>query len=686
MSYTFNFNPDSHSDVDQLGFAPYITTLSSMICDRNFKTPFCIGVYGEWGSGKTSFMRILSNKLKVDGKNPRIIPVWFNPWRYEKEEHLIIPFFKIVEQELDNYLKENKGIADEVVKNIIAAKEKIGDTAASLAFGMTFNLGIIKFDTSKAAAREEQLKKRREDESSSETKKYSSLYFNTIKELTDVIKEDSFRIAIFIDDLDRCLPENAIRLMEAIKLFLDIEGYIFVIGVDKAVVEKGIAYHYRHLDFNHDETGSGKKEKTTTIKSRDYLDKMIQFPLELPPIEPAKKIGYIKSLLGKEDDENLEYKEHAKIIESGIGSNPRKLKRYINLLAFIARHADTIKTSIENDPEVDKKHKKLIKENFIPVLYIKWSIILFAFPEVYSDIKGNPDRLLELQQLAISNDGVTEESGQLAISERLKSVLSVGNQFAPDRWLLNTFIYLTMATKVSEALEKEEKGYSLNLKPGDMVRIPSGSFLYGDNKIKKEIDYDYYMGAFPVTNAEYEEFIKAVPECKPPNDWGKEKRTFPEGKGNHPVTTVNWHDAKAYCEWKSNIDPEKYTYRLPTEEEWEKAARGTDGREYPWGNEFDKEKCNSQESGNNGSTDVTRHPQGKSPYGCHDMAGNVWEWCADKWHKSGDHRVLRGGCWRNDAGGVRSAYRYGNNPGFRDGDVGFRLSRGQEKQEQQAGA
>jgi formylglycine-generating enzyme required for sulfatase activity len=223
--------------------------------------------------------------------------------------------------------------------------------------------------------------------------------------------------------------------------------------------------------------------------------------------------------------------------------------------------------------------------------------------------------------------------------------------------------------------------------PNNMVYIPPGQFIMGQtNDIRiVHIEKGFFMDKYRVTNAQFCAFLnERGNQSERGAEWidlegghGKEKCRIRKdgnryvvdpGFEEHPVIYVSWYGARAYAEWAGK--------RLPTEEEWEKAARGIDGRVYPWGNEFDKEKCNTDESEIRHTTPVKKYPEGRSPHGCLDMAGNVWEW-TDSWHderKLG--KVLRGGSWYGNWLNARCASRGWYIPGDRNYGLGFRCARG----------
>ena len=144
-------------------------------------------------------------------------------------------------------------------------------------------------------------------------------------------------------------------------------------------------------------------------------------------------------------------------------------------------------------------------------------------------------------------------------------------------------------------------------------------------------------------------------------------------KDDHPIVNVNWDDAQAYCAWAG--------VKLPTEQQWEKAARGTEGRKYPWGNEWDATKCanatNHYTSHTEGTAPVGSYPQGASPYGVLDMAGNVCQWCEDNYDTTTDRRVIRGGSWSwRNTDYFRASNRLNLLPKGTGIDYGFRCAAG----------
>ncbi|UCF62562.1 MAG: SUMF1/EgtB/PvdO family nonheme iron enzyme [Anaerolineaceae bacterium] len=193
---------------------------------------------------------------------------------------------------------------------------------------------------------------------------------------------------------------------------------------------------------------------------------------------------------------------------------------------------------------------------------------------------------------------------------------------------------------------------------GSMICISAGVFLYGEGKERLELP-EFWIARAPVTNAEYAQFVIAT-AYEPPSHW--KAGVPPDEILNHPVTHVSWNDAMAYAEWVGK--------RLPTEEEWEKAARGLEGWAYPWG-EWEEGCCNTKEAGVGTTTPVGLYsPKGDSPYGCVDMAGNVLEWTASM---DGKYQILRGGAYNHGQELAYSAFRIRHKPSYRYRNIGFRV-------------
>jgi sulfatase modifying factor 1 len=284
-----------------------------------------------------------------------------------------------------------------------------------------------------------------------------------------------------------------------------------------------------------------------------------------------------------------------------------------------------------------------------------------------------------------------------------------------------------------------------------LVRIPAGEFLMGSDELVEEkkstVDYEiqlnkvhiskefwsatytapaidevktfpnefpqhmvsleeYWIGKYPLTVAQYGAFVSESGRLSKAEKGGEvygetgEKWALiqganwrkPRGAGNgvqnkqdHPVTCINWDDAVEYCKWLSQLTGK--TFRLPSEAEWEKAARGTDGRYYPWGNDVpDKKRCNFKMNVGDTTPVGVYSPQGDSPYGCADMAGNVDEWTHSLLHAYPYHaddgredensrrdRYIRGGSFGHNLNAVRCARRHPWHPGYCTNDAGFRV-------------
>jgi formylglycine-generating enzyme len=216
-----------------------------------------------------------------------------------------------------------------------------------------------------------------------------------------------------------------------------------------------------------------------------------------------------------------------------------------------------------------------------------------------------------------------------------------------------------------------------NAKDGaEMLYVPAGEFTMGAGKTEHKVTLDgFWMYKTPVTVAQYKKFCA---------DTGRKMPNEPQYKwrDTDPMTVVKWDDAAEYAKWAG--------VSLPTEAQWEKAARGTDGRRYPWGNTWDPSKCiNSAKIQQNGPSPVGSCPGGESPYGLVDMVGNVWQWCADYYTATyfeadkpaknptgpatGNNRVMRGGGWDfNSIGYFETTLRFDFTPNRAEKYTGFR--------------
>ena len=221
----------------------------------------------------------------------------------------------------------------------------------------------------------------------------------------------------------------------------------------------------------------------------------------------------------------------------------------------------------------------------------------------------------------------------------------------------------------------------------DWVEISEGEFIYGEKDKQQRLSIGTFsISRFPVTNRQFQAFVKAGGYEN--DQWweGLKKPELPSHswiEANRPVESIDWYESNAFCRWLSAETCEDI--RLPTEQQWEKAARGAEGNEYPWGDEYISGYANtsSEEPTLDETSAVGIYPQGKSLHEVLDMSGNVFEWCLNKYEKaddittdlSNDSRVVRGGSWICSTGHCRSSFRYDRRPDSRNYNLGFRLVR-----------
>ena len=749
---------------DRLGFTPYVEAITNLVLDGHTETPLTMGVFGPWGSGKTSLMHMVKDGIE-DGSIPDdpYPIVWFDAWKYDKEDALwrallirVLEALRPAEpagkasnneyeklsQELDDLQgslyqiveREEMGQLkfdwDDLAKGVIKGGIQIGLGFLPVAGGVLSN--ILKNEKQDGKATEhltdfitgierERHKVFRNHVTSLE--QFQSDFQSLVKKH---VVDKHKKLVVFIDDLDRCLPEKAVEVLEAIKLFLDVPGCIFVLGIDRNVIARGVEIRYREQGQALD--GERREE---LIDGRKYLQKIIQLPFQIPVIDPKQLARYVNELT------NWPHEKCADVFGKTLEDNPRQIKRTVNSFLLLWRLRDAMLQSGNPD-------QKAAMEQISPVRLAKVTAIQQAVDRFYQLIKrqplflgqleahfrsssvgrGDPEQETTQPQQSVSfqlPEALEAHAGNPVLKEIL-SLYEPDDPLAPDSEGVS---FTIQGATQAESLSTEKLRIYFTLSgstegeeatPLDLqsvipttVKVPAGEFLMGATEQEfKDLGVDlrqqempehtvmvsaYEIGVYPILNYQYQAFVEANPD-KSPQGW--DGIDYPEGKDNHPVVNVSWEDASAYCVWLS--EQTGRDYRLPTEAQWEKAARGTDGRYFPWGKEWDASKLNSRlkpDGSEKKDRDTTPagmfSPVGDSPYGCADMVGNVWEWCAD-WYdenlykiregtvvsdpevpEEGNLRVLRGGSFSLDHCYCRCAVRFFNLPNYLSGNLGFRI-------------
>jgi len=707
-------------------FKEYSTTFARMIAAKRTRTPLVLGINGKWGSGKTTLLRLIKHKLDSSqhlGKNlskvefvgkaeeeknvlenfRRCRTVWFNAWKYADEDSLLAALIRAILEEM------SRGDLKDKLKRLMAEKdqERYDVIAAFLgAFSLKFGAADFGIDLNKY-------------KTDAPFKAHTAFFdhFNAafeqllavwVHDTLDArrIDPDKGVLAVFIDDLDRCLPAKTVQVLEAVKLFLDKHGVAFVIGADEDVIRRAVEAHYQN-------------EKITGVEAGDYLDKIFQIRFPLPPLRSVQVGDYMRAGLSLPPD----LQNSIDLILAGTETNPRRIKTTLNYLQVnwaLLKNSGQASDDLQADflrwllielasAEADKPELSFAnRARGIEDLELRFKFIADAL---------NWARNIDSTEFAEKNAALIGTFRDYERFPRLRRVLRQGgfsdkvtanvldrfvywSALAPEAPVSESVAGLVLGEVSEPKVEVEDMGFVAGPVRGEVIggiefaEIPAGKFLMGstadnpnagdDEKPQHTVDipYAYRIGRYLVTNAQYRAFAEATK-----TGWKT------EAPDDHPAVQVNWNDAVAFCAWltdelrQSGELSQSDVIRLPTEAEWEKAARGEFGNEYPWGNEWDASKCNTYEGGKGGTTPVGAYsPAGDSPYGAADMAGNVWEWCSSLLKpypykledgredlKAGGNRVLRGGAWYDRRQYARVALRNWHNPHFRLGGYGFRV-------------
>lgn len=304
---------------------------------------FAIGIFGGWGSGKTTLMRAIEKKATAPRIAGSVVPVWFNAWRYEREEHLIVPLLDTLRDALFNWANERKGDPG-VREKAIHAAAVAGKAARAIFAGVTLKAkspswmgGLdVGFDGSKFLS---EIRQDNDEQAANTPQSFYHASFKAMKEAFDsfVVDEQRVmkrRIVVFVDDLDRCLPQNALQVLESMKLFFDLDGFIFVVALDRKVVERVIEAKYGGPGWATATSASGEPEPT--IQGSEYIKKIFQVPFALPPVALDQLDEFMDALaagLPADQAEDLQnrVRPHLDYVVGATGRvNPREVKRFVN--------------------------------------------------------------------------------------------------------------------------------------------------------------------------------------------------------------------------------------------------------------------------------------------------------------------------------------------------------------------
>ncbi|WP_172838128.1 KAP family P-loop NTPase fold protein [Terriglobus roseus] len=407
---------------DYLSFERYTDPLIEILSDPNAETPFTVGIFGAWGSGKSSLLQMLDEKLEA--KDPKgFVRVHFNPWVYRGEKNILIPLLHTLQDTLE----------EDVMHRFTESAKKIGDVLLRLGADV-----LLKRLTADSVSLEklEKLEAKYLEHKGQVESQIRKLRL-TLQAEADNIAAKGARLVFFVDDLDRCEPEEIINLLESIKLFLDLKNVFVVLAVDKEVIDRGIEVKYSAFQF--------EKSRKLAVGA-EYIEKMVQLPLQLYPLH-KKQILWFMNRFGPGEA----VKPHLSLLESIVLPNPRKIKRILNILAVSSHIADQTQ-GIEN---LDRS------------LLARLAVLQVQAGDLYSQIVRMPDALFAFDGLAadpptfdVHNPGTFARFG----ARRDAIVQLCKDYYRPESFLSALF----RGDEITVGGKKSTPGAFSNLRPDDL--------------------------------------------------------------------------------------------------------------------------------------------------------------------------------------------------------------------------
>lgn len=396
---------DSASAEDLLNFKRYVSPIIEILTNPKTETPFTIGIFGPWGSGKSTLIEYLDLEL---GRSPytEFFRIKFNPWLYREEKNLIIPLLHTLQDTL----------ARSTTERIIESAKKIGTVLTRIGAGLFLKTITANQITLEELEKQEKAYLDKYQQAQSEIRTLRTQLQTVIDDLTNKGESDDYkaasRVVFFIDDLDRCEPDQIIALLEAIKLFLDLKYCFFVLALDEEVIHHAIQIKYNKFEFlNTRQSKIGQQ----------YLEKMIQLPLYLYPLSERDLEDYLNGLSLPE-----KAKAQVKLLSEILQPNPRKIKRIINL--FILNVA-----ILQNNPVLHKTVTDMAALARLIVIQVQ-DYDLYKKILAYKEV---PEYLSKVYRQEISLD---DEPDWTKLGDRLKCVRDICREYyQPGSWIERIF-------------------------------------------------------------------------------------------------------------------------------------------------------------------------------------------------------------------------------------------------------